>query len=263
MPETDHPLSDELTLLRDVAAEAGRIAMRYFGQNPEVWFKEGQSPVSEADMAVDAYMKEALLKARPDYGWISEETVDERLVEPRRRSFVVDPIDGTRSYIAGGNQWCVSVAIIEDGRPIAGVLDCPVRGEVIKASSGGGAHQNGAIIAVMQPDEDATLSIALSRSTLDALPDGLRGRVVAHPYISSLAYRIAMVARGEIAGTFVRPNSHDWDLAAADLILHEAGGAILAADGSAPLYGGATRKHGALVASSGDLLQKMLCVVAE
>lgn len=271
MPETDQSVQPdkELALLRDAAAEAGRIAMRYFGRDPEVWFKDGHSPVSEADLAVDQFLKKTLLEARPDYGWISEETQDDREIAPRRRSFVVDPIDGTRSYIAGKDQWCISIAIIENGRPLAGVLECPVRSETIEAVLGGGARQNGQDIAVASPAPDEILSIALSRSTLDTLPEGLRGRVVAHPYISSLAYRIAMVARGEIAGTFIRPNSHDWDLAAADLILGEAGGAIRVPNGPDGLtgsllqYGGPTRKHGALVASSGDLLQQMLSVVAK
>lgn len=83
MPETDrhNEIVSELTLLRDAAREAGRIAMRYFGRSPEVWLKDGSSPVSEADLAVDRYLKDVLLKARPDYGWISEETVDERAAE--------------------------------------------------------------------------------------------------------------------------------------------------------------------------------------
>lgn len=106
MPETDkhNEIVSELTLLRDAAREAGRIAMRYFGRSPEVWLKDGSSPVSEADLAVDRYLKDVLLKARPDYGWISEETVDERAAEKRSRAFVVDPIDGTRAYIAGQDQ---------------------------------------------------------------------------------------------------------------------------------------------------------------
>ncbi|HBQ31136.1 MAG TPA: 3'(2'),5'-bisphosphate nucleotidase CysQ, partial [Ochrobactrum anthropi] len=89
-----------------------------------------------------------------------------------------------------------------------------------------------------------------------------RDRAKIHPYVPSLAYRIAMVARGDIAGTFIRPNSHDWDLAAADLILSESGGAILTSDALPIQYGGPTLSHGALVAASGDLLQEMLSVVA-
>ncbi len=90
--------------------------------------KTGNSPVTEADLAADKYLKDMLLTARPDYGWISEETHDERVASPRQRFFVVDPIDGTRAFIEGSDVWCVSVAVIENGRPVAGVLDCPARG---------------------------------------------------------------------------------------------------------------------------------------
>ncbi|PRD41793.1 3'(2'),5'-bisphosphate nucleotidase CysQ [Phyllobacterium phragmitis] len=265
MPEVETPVTPEaeLALIRAVAQEAGRIAMRFFGRDPEVWMKEGQSPVSEADMAVDAFLKDALLTARPDYGWISEETVDERAAIVRRRFFVVDPIDGTRAFIAGKDVWCVSIGIVENDRPLAGVLDCPARGEVVEASLGTGARQNGRDIKVVDLASQDRLKIAMARSALALLPEDFRSRVEPYPYVPSLAYRIAMVARGEIAGTFVRPNSHDWDLAAADLILAEAGGEVVTADAERLRYGGPTHKHGTLVAASGPLLDEMLGVVAQ
>lgn len=253
---------DELALLKQAAAEAGRIALHYFKKDPDVWYKEGNSPVTEADFAVDNYLRKTLLQARPDYGWISEETADERDVIARQRFFVVDPIDGTRSFIRGDDQWCVSIAIIENGRPVAGVLECSVRGEVLEAHRDGEALQNNQPIRVAAQNSGETLSIALSRSTFDTLPDNLRERVSMHPYVSSLAYRIGMVARGEIAGTFVRPNSNDWDLAAADLILSRAGGHLVDMSGAPLHYGRASSEQGALVASSGKLLKDMLSVVA-
>lgn len=253
---------EELALLKQAAAEAGRIALHYFKKNPDVWYKDGNSPVTEADFAVDNYLRKVLLDARPDYGWISEETVDERDIIPRSRFFVVDPIDGTRSFIRGDNQWCISIAIIENGRPLAGVLECSVRDEVLEAHCNGVALQNNEPIQVINQNGDEPLKIALSRSSFDSLPDKLRNRVSPSPYVSSLAYRIGMVARGEIAGTFVRPNSNDWDLAAADLILERAGGHLLDVSGAPLHYGGASTKQDALVASSGKLLEDMLSVVA-
>ncbi len=264
MPETDkyNDVRKELELLREAAREAGRIAMRFFGRSPEVWLKDGVSPVSEADIAVDRFLKDALLSARPDYGWISEETIDERAAAVRQRAFVVDPIDGTRAYIGGQDQWCVSIAIIEDGLPIAGILECPVREELLEAGKGLGAMQNGNAIHTKLPPAGEEITIASARNMVNALPEQWRGRVHVHPYVPSLAYRIAMVARGDIAGTFIRPNSHDWDLAAADLILSESGGAILTSNALPLVYGGPTMSHGALVAASGNLLQEMLSVVA-
>ncbi|MBZ9654120.1 3'(2'),5'-bisphosphate nucleotidase CysQ [Phyllobacterium lublinensis] len=265
MPENNQNRED-LELIREAAEGAGRIALSYFKQAPQIWMKTGNSPVTEADLAADKYLKDMLLTARPDYGWISEETHDERAASPRQRFFVVDPIDGTRAFIEGSDVWCVSVAVIENGRPVAGVLDCPARGEILTAIPDGGAGQNGNVIRVQA--EMPPFKVAGPQAFMKHLPERFLQAVETVPNVASLAYRIAMVARGDIAGTFVRPNSHDWDLAAADLILSEAGGKVLTADGKALTYGVRNTskgdyRHGALVAASGLLMDNMLNVVAE
>jgi len=140
----------ELALILEAAREAGRIAMRYFGKTPDVWMKTGQSPVTEADIAVDRFLKAELLAARPDYGWLSEETVADTSRLSAKRTFVVDPIDGTRGFIGGLDMWCVSIAIVEDGRPIAGVLDAPVKEQIFEATRGGPALRDGAAIRVRE-----------------------------------------------------------------------------------------------------------------
>lgn len=250
----------DLPLILEAASEAGRIAMRYFKRNPEVWMKSGQSPVSEADYAVDTYLRETLLAARPDYGWLSEETVDspERLTA--RRTFVVDPIDGTRAYLDGCSTWCVSVAVVENGTSIAGVLECPAKNETYAAEAGKGAAMNGVAIRLNPPGESFT--VAGPKQLIDATPVELRSRFRTVSYIPSLAYRVAMVASGALDATFVKPDAHDWDLAAADLMLREAGGAVLDRDGRRLRYAGPNPRHGALVAGSGTLLQAMTAVIS-
>lgn len=251
---------DDLALLQQAGAQAGRIAMGYFGRSPETWLKNGHSPVSEADLAVDKYLKQILLDARPDYGWISEETIDDRPVRAYKRAFVVDPIDGTRAYLAGKDVWCVSIAVIEAGLPRCGVLDCPARGEVMSAVKHNGAYLNGEPIVPSRIEAGSAVKIAMARSNLAKMPEPFRHKVIISDYIPSLAYRIAMVARGDLTGTFVRSGAHDWDLAAADLILSEAGGVLLKDDGSPVHYDGDSRRHGALVASVAGFEQEMLSV---
>ncbi len=255
----DADLAGDLALLVEAAREAGRIAMRYFKQNQEVWMKGGTSPVSEADYAVDKFLRETLLSARPDYGWLSEETADGAARLDARRTFVVDPIDGTRGFLEGQSRWCVSVAVVEAGRSIAGVLECPARQETFSALPNAGAFKNGARLAVRKPGPRP--EIGGPKIMLDALPEEMRDRVKRTAYIPSLAYRVAMVADGALDASFVKPNSHDWDLAAADLILREAGGRLLDEHGRPPTYGGAETRHGALVAGSGDLLAIMAGVI--
>ena len=128
-------LTTDLALVRDAAREAGEIAMRYFRKDPDVWMKEGVSPVSAADIAVDDFLRDTLGRARPDYGWLSEETADSHERLSARRTFVVDPIDGTRAFIAGQRTWCVSIAVVENGAPLVGVLDCPAKDEIYEATA--------------------------------------------------------------------------------------------------------------------------------
>nr|WP_269931657.1 3'(2'),5'-bisphosphate nucleotidase CysQ [Aminobacter sp. HY435] len=249
----------DLELLRQAAAEAGRIAMGYFRQSPEVWFKTGDSPVSEADYAADRYLRETLLAARPDYGWLSEETADNRDRLSAPRTFVVDPIDGTRGFVEGRTAWCVSVAVVQDGRSLAGVLECPARAETYWATADGGAFLNGAPIRLKAGGE--RLRIAGPKPMIDKLPEEWQARLEREAYIPSLAYRIAMIASGALDASFVKPSAHDWDIAAAELILSEAGGQLLDGRGRRPAFAGANIVHGALMAGSGELLQAMAAVL--
>ena len=261
MPAIDAELvAADLALIRDAARQAGLIALGFFNQSPEVWMKGGTSPVSEADYAVDRYLREALTAARPGYGWLSEETADsaERLC--LRRTFVVDPIDGTRAFLDGRSTWCVSIAVVEDGHPLAGVLDCPATGEIYSASAGGGALKDGRGLKVGAPRDPAR--VAGPKPMLDAAASYLNRSFERAPYVPSLAYRIAMVAEGALDATFIKPNSHDWDLAAADLILSEAGGRLLQPSGDRPLYATANSRHGALAAGSEPLLSAMIAAIA-
>ncbi len=147
MPDADaeDPALDDLALIAAAAEAAGRIALAFFGNQPRAWTKGADSPVTEADIASDRYLFETLLSARPDYGWLSEETADTPDRLTRERIFIVDPIDGTRGFMEGSLDWCVSVAVVERGRPIAGVLSVPARGELFEATRGGGARLNGTI----------------------------------------------------------------------------------------------------------------------
>lgn len=260
MPDAETTtLGSDLGLISQAAREAGRIALRYFKRDPEVWMKNGSSPVSEADYAVDRYLRETLLAARPDYGWLSEETADSEARLAARRVFVVDPIDGTRAFLDGRSTWCVSIAVVDAGVSLCGVLDCPAKETVFAAEQGGGAWRDGKRIGVRAVSERPV--IGGPRALIDALPAHIRTKLVDVPYIPSLAYRLALVANGEFDATFVKPNSHDWDLAAADVILREAGGRILDHQGLPPRYAKHEVAHGALVAGSGALLDEIAGVI--
>ena len=251
MPDAD--LRADLELLRHHAEAAGRIAMEWFGASPQVWMKEGQSPVSAADYAVDDYLRRELLAARPDYGWLSEETEDDAARIDHRRIFVVDPIDGTRGYLAGDRRWCVSVAVVEANRPVVGVLECPALERRVDAARGMGAFSNGEPLSAppVRTREEDRLRVSGPKVFMREAagrPHDFAG--LEHVgYIPSLAWRIGLVATGEIDVGFARASARDWDLAAADLVAHEAGALLTGTDGATLRYNCPSTRHGILVAA--------------
>ena len=254
---TDLPaLQDDLDLLQFAGAEAAAIAMHHFNTKLEVTWKDGLSPVTQADREVDDYLRQFLLAARPDYGWLSEETADNLERMKARRTFVVDPIDGTRAFIAGKDVWCVSIAIVENHRTVTAYLNCPVRREEFVSTSGGGAFLNGDLMRMRESHHPIRLSGA--KPILAALPKTFSAQCDFLPNVPSLAYRIAMIAAGALDGTIVKPNSHDWDLAASELILRECGGALHDLKGTTPFFATANPAHGALVAGSNPVVRRLL-----
>ncbi|AMM83623.1 3'(2'),5'-bisphosphate nucleotidase CysQ [Martelella sp. AD-3] len=264
---TDHDTaaedwSSDLALIEEAAREAGAVALSHFGQDPEVWWKNGgQSPVSAADYAANACLETILTRARPDYGWLSEESRDDLRRLETERAFVVDPIDGTRGFLGGQTNWVVSVAVVSRKRPVAGVLVAPALGDVYTAMEGGPALLNGAAIRASEsrggPDDDE-LALCLPASLADRFQPRFRERLRRAAYIPSLAYRLALVAEGRLDGTLVKPNSHDWDLAAADIILSRAGATLLDDRGKALFYNRPGVRHGTLFAGNRALVDTLL-----
>jgi myo-inositol-1(or 4)-monophosphatase len=246
--------------VRAIVDEAADLARSMFRQNVRAWNKDNQSPVSDADLAVDGFLRERLGAAAPDAGWLSEETADAPQRLTRQRLWIVDPIDGTRSFLAGKEDWAVCVALVEDGEPILGAVAMPATGETFLAIRGGGAFRNGQPIATRPVHATETARIVR--------PAGYHARVVEAgfpvevPRIHSIAVRLARVASGEIDAAVIGGNANDWDLAAPDLILRESGGKLTDADGRMPVYNRAIPKHGALSASGLELHPALLAALA-
>jgi len=209
-------------LLRTAAVTAGIIASGYFRKDLKTWTKENASPVSEADIVLDDYLRQTLTAARPDYGWLSEESADSPERLEHQRVFIVDPIDGTRGFIHGEDSWTVSLAVVEDGKPIAGVVYAPIRDEMYDAAIGAGARLNGRPLARQRhPGRLAPLIPAPGAVHQELQALGLNyARGPAYP---SLAYRLVQVATGHLDAAVTRRGAQDWDIAGAACILSEAG----------------------------------------
>jgi myo-inositol-1(or 4)-monophosphatase len=234
--------------LEAVMREAGELA-RVTARRPfKRWTKgEDNSPVSEGDIAVNDLLRERLGELVPGAGWLSEET-EEHPDRAVKLAWVVDPIDGTRAYISGRADWTISVALVEDGAPQLAALYAPVSEEMFLAVRGKGATRNGAPLQAKGGAELAGAKLAGPKRFLDRL-EGLNPQILAQPKVFSLALRLARVAQGELDAAFASGGSHDWDLAAADLLVHEAGGVMTDFAGQALRYDRPHLAHGALIAA--------------
>jgi myo-inositol-1(or 4)-monophosphatase len=217
-------MSEDLDLIAQAAREAGDIAVARRRLGLKIDNKPGGSPVTNGDLAVDAFLTERLRGARPDYGWLSEEAPDSAERLTKSRVFMIDPIDGTSAYMKDRAWWSVSIAVVENGRPVAGVVYAPDPDEFYEAAAGEGARLNGKPITVTNRadiEDAAMLGEARMFAREGWSPPWPRMRIEAR---NSVAYRMCLVASGAFDACIALSAKHDWDIAAADLIVAEAGG---------------------------------------
>jgi myo-inositol-1(or 4)-monophosphatase len=244
-------LTRDAALLTDTVREAGALALSLFRTELKNWTKGGSSPVSEADIAVNDLLEKRLRSATPDYGWLSEESVDDEARLERPLVWIVDPIDGTRGYLAGREDWCVSVALVERGSTLLAAVFAPASEEFFFASRGQGAVLNAVPVFATSGTELDFSRVAGPKPLVERL--GRQSEeMILHPRIGSLALRLCRVAQGNLDAAFAGGQSRDWDLAAANLIVQEANGNMTALSGDAIQYNRREVTHGMLVAAGRD-----------
>jgi myo-inositol-1(or 4)-monophosphatase len=246
-------------LLEDVARAAGAIALKYYGGDYKRWSKEGGSPVTEADLAVNKFLQDRLTQARPDYGWLSEESADDPARLSRAKAFVIDPIDGTIAFLKNRPHFTICAAVVENGRPCCGVVYNPASDELYAARKGHGAFRNGAPIHVgarAQLEEAAMLGTRAELTQAPWPPLHVQTR-------NSVAYRVVLVADGSADATVSLSCKRDWDLAAADIILTEAGGKLTDTKGAALVYNRANTLQANLVAANPVLHSEIISLLRQ
>ena len=244
-------LARDAELLNSAVREAGALALSLFRTDLKNWTKGASSPVSEADIAVNDLLEARLRAATPDYGWLSEESVDDEARLGKPLVWIVDPIDGTRGYLAGREDWCVSVALVEEDAPVLAAVFAPASDEFFFAARGHGAMHNGKPVQVTAGTVLDFSRIAGPKPLVERLNPS-SGEISPHPRIASLALRLCRVAQGNLDAAFAGGNSRDWDLAAANLIVQEADGKMTALSGETILYNRREVGHGVLVAAGRD-----------
>jgi myo-inositol-1(or 4)-monophosphatase len=235
--------------LEVIVRKAGELARETARRPFKHWTKGiDHSPVTEADIVVNEFLHDQLGALLPGAAWLSEESQDRLPDRALPLAWIVDPIDGTRAYISGRADWTISVALAEYGRPLTAALYAPVTDEMFLASRGGGAVLNGLPIGTTSGAMLTGARLAGPRRYLDRL-SALTPGILAQPKVHSLALRIARVAQGTLDAAIASRGSHDWDLAAADLLVHEAGGALTDFVGRPLQYNEPKSAHGALIAA--------------
>lgn len=249
----------DLPLLESAARQAGAIALRYFRRDPQVWDKGGdQGPVTEADLAVNDYLKGALRAARPDYGWLSEESPD----DPQRlncaRVFIVDPIDGTRAFISGEDNFAISIAVAERGQIIAGAVYLPAKNRLYTAELGGVALRDGKAISASSRAELTGSHVLATRINMmpEFWPKGVPD--LQRSFRTSLAYRLCLVAEGRYDGMLTFRDTWEWDIAAGVLICACAGANVSDGMGKMIQFNSPKAKQAGVLAAAPALHEQLI-----
>lgn len=260
MMSTENHLAREVETAEEAARAAGEIIMALYGKDFDVTEKGKGNPVTTADLEANRKLQEILLGRFPKDGWLSEEDRDNLKRLQASRVWVVDPIDGTKEFIAGIPQFAVSIGLVMKGRPILGIVYNPVEEELYRAVKDHGASLNGEPIHVSSRDEVEGAVLLVSRSEPRRKFVRFAETCKLEP-IGSVAYRLAKVAGGSGDGTLTFRSLHEWDVCGGVLMVEEAGGVVLDAAGKELMFNRAQAMHRGIVASNENLahaLQQML-----
>lgn len=245
--------ADDLALLIDAARVAGKIALRYWKRNPKQWEKGDEGPVTEADIAVNDALQRQLRAARPEYGWLSEETPDDEARLETECQFILDPIDGTRAFIAGEDSFSHALAVTRGGEVVAGVVFLPAKNALYAATAEGPATLNGEAIAAstIAGFAGATILTPAANMTAQHWPGGVPE--VKRSFRASVAYRLALVAEGRFDGMLSFRQGWEWDIAAGALICERAGATVSDAKGQRLRFNRPDPRANGLIAAGAGL----------
>lgn len=253
------PDNDDLMLLIAAAHASGDIARKFWKQSPETWDKDaGAGPVTEADIAVDRMLHSDLLAARPDYGWLSEETEDGDARQSHDHVFIIDPIDGTRAFIEGSKTFAHSLAIAHKGQVTTAVVFLPMLDKLYVATNTMPASLNGRPISASTPKPDQTPTVLATKCNFK--PERWKSGIppFERHFRSSLAYRLCLIAEGRFDAMLTLRPTWEWDVAAGALIAQRAGATVTDMTGEKPVYNNPHPQLNGMI-TAGPNLHKTIC----
>ena len=218
--------SSEHNLVKESILEAGKLALKWFKKDPEQWKKEDGSLVSKADIEINDLLNKLLKNKNPEFGWLSEENEDDKSRLNKKITFVVDPLDGTKAFLEGKKEFSISVAIVKNGLPVSGIVFSPSTDEMFEAEKNKGSWKNNKKVIISNYNR-------LEKCKMIAFKPMFSHPAWKEPWPkmdvenrNSIAYRMALVASGQYDAMMALNSKNDWDIAAGDLLISEAGGIV-------------------------------------
>ena len=251
----------ELELARKAALAAGEILTRYWDRRSYTVGSKGRdNPVTSADLEADGAIKKILAPAFPGYGWLSEETSDSGDRLKCRRVWIVDPLDGTKEFIHGVDEFAVAIALAEDGVPVLGITYNPIKREMYWAARGTGCHLGRKRVHVSRTSALDQATVLASRSELSRGEwEAIKQKTIVKP-TGSVAYKLALVAAGEADATFTHSPKSEWDIASGAALIAEAGGRMTDIAGREIRFNQVLVTIGGLIASNGVLHEQLIAL---
>ena len=230
-------MDNELKIAKEAALRAGEILLKYYGRSYEIREKSKNNPVTTADFEADDFLRDTLLGSFPDYGWLSEETRDSSERLSKNRVWVVDPLDGTKEFIRGVPEFVVSIGLVENCKPILGVIYNPVKNELFSAVKGEQASLNGILISCTNCQSLSEASVFTSRTeTKDGLWEQYEKYFRKRIECGSVAYKLAKTAAGHADLFISLKPKNEWDICAGDFLVERAGGKVFTRKGEGIRY---------------------------
>ncbi len=245
-----------------IVREAGQAVMQFYQSSFTVRDKSPDNPVTEADLASDTLLKRRLGELVPQAGWLSEETADNPSRLEQNWLWVVDPIDGTKEFVMGIPEFSISVALVEAGLPVLGIVFNPATDELFVAERGQGVWCNGETVGVSGRNQLSGSLIDASRSEIKRGEFDPFKELVQLRITGSIAYKLARVASGQADGTWSRGPKHEWDICAGALLVQEAGGVAVDLDGNPFMFNKSWPKVNGIIADNGHLHAAILAALA-
>lgn len=257
-----NPSSEHLQI-RDSIIKAGKIALKWFKNDPENWEKEDGSLISKVDIEINNLLGRILKKSNPNFGWLSEESEDDKSRLEKEITFVVDPLDGTKAFLEGKKEFSISIALVKNGEPISGIVYSPSTKEIFESEKNKGSWKNKKRIYISKFNELNGCKMVAFKPMFSHPSWKSPWPKMSIENRNSVAYRMALVASGEFDAMMALNSKNDWDIAAGDLLITEAGGYVSQHNAKKLKYNNVSTKKPSVIGSNKKIYDEIITRVKD